>query len=38
MSDFVLFMFGLLATIMAIGPLLIAMVADLRDKNKNKNE
>ena len=38
MSDFVLFMFGLLATILAIGPLIIAMVADLREKQNSKEE
>lgn len=36
MEDFAIFIFGLLATIMAIGPLVIAMVADFRAKRKKK--
>ena len=36
MENFAIFIFGLLATIMAIGPLVIAMVADFRAKRKKK--
>jgi len=32
MPDFFVFVFGLLATIMGIGPLIFAMVTELREK------
>ena len=36
MEDFLLFVLGLLATSMAIGPLFIALIADLREKKDNQ--
>jgi len=35
MEDFILFLLGLIATGMAIGPLFIALIADLRRKKDN---
>ena len=37
MPDLLLFMFGLLATFMAIGPLVIAMLADIREDTDDHN-
>ncbi len=36
MKDVTIFIFGLVATIMAIGPLFIALVLDLRSKNSKE--
>lgn len=36
MKDLTIFIFGLVAAIMAIGPLMIALVLDLRTKNKDQ--
>jgi len=36
MEEFFLFLLGLLATTMAIGPLCIALIADLREKKDNQ--
>ena len=38
MEDFTIFMLGLLATIMAVGPLMIAMIADLRENDDEQDE
>jgi fucose permease len=36
MEDFILFLLGLIATGMAIGPLFIALIADMREKKDNQ--
>lgn len=38
MEDFTIFMLGLLATTMAIGPLVIAMIADIRENGDEQDE
>lgn len=38
MSDIAIFMFGFLATSMAVGPLFIAMIADLREDKEKQNK
>jgi len=36
MSDFLLFIFGLIATLLATGPLALAAIVDLRSKSSDK--
>jgi hypothetical protein len=36
MSDFVIFLFGLVATLFTLGPLTIAAISELREKDNEK--
>jgi hypothetical protein len=36
MSDLFTFVFGLIATILAVGPLAVAAILDLRDRNRKR--
>lgn len=36
MKDITLFLFGLIATLMALGPLGLALILDIRSKNEKK--
>lgn len=38
MSDSILFMFGLIATLLAIGPLTLAAVLDMRSRSADKDQ
>lgn len=37
MNDIFIFVFGLVATILAVGPLVVAAILDLRSKNRDRS-